>query len=138
MEFIFILTPFIAWLVAGVTKFIINYIRYNRKAFSLIGNGGFPSTHTTVVTSTTMLIGFYKGFNTPIFGLAVTVLYIIIIDALGIRKAVGKHAQVLNKYVVINTKEEILRERQGHNHMEVFGGLVLGIFLAYVIYKMNC
>jgi uncharacterized protein len=130
LEIIYIIMPFIGWVVAGVVKFAVNYIRHGKEALELIGNGGFPSTHTTVVTSTVMLIGFSEGFLTPIFGLALTFLYITIIDATGIRRTVGRHASVINKYV--NTKEEKpLRERQGHNHLEIAGGLFLGSVLAF-------
>jgi uncharacterized protein len=132
MEFIYAIMPLIGWLVAGCTKFAVNFLRHRKKAFQLIGNGGFPSTHTTIVTSTTMLIGFTVGFFTPIFGLAITFLYITIIDATGIRRTVGKQAKVLNKYVIVE-KEKPLRERQGHNYIEVGGGLVLGTLLAFLL-----
>jgi uncharacterized protein len=130
IDILYILTPFIAWFIAGVTKFFVNYIRFKKKAFKLVGNGGFPSTHTTVVASPVMLIGFTEGFFTPIFMLGLTFLYITIIDATGIRRTIGVHAQTLNKH--LNKGEVILRERQGHNRLEIAGGLVLGLLLGYI------
>jgi uncharacterized protein len=94
-------------------------------------DGGFPSTHTTVVTSTIMLIGFTEGFSTPIFGLGVAFLYITIIDATGIRRTVGKHATVINEKLF--DKERVLRERQGHNLVEVLGGIALGSLVGFLI-----
>ncbi|WP_374703351.1 divergent PAP2 family protein [Bacillus sp. V3-13] len=131
----YFLIPFIAWFVAGSTKFMVNYLRFRKNAFQLIGNGGFPSTHTTIVTSITMLIGFTEGFYTPIFGLAITFLYITIIDATGIRRSVGKQATVINKHVILE-KEKHLRESQGHNYIEVLGGIVLGTLIAYLISRL--
>lgn len=128
------LIPLIAWFAAGTIKFMVNFIRFRRQAVNLIGNGGFPSTHTTVVSSVVFLIGFCEGMAAPVFGLGVAVLMITIIDALGIRRAVGKQASAINRYILPgNTTEPLLRERQGHHPGEVLGGLVLGLILAYFL-----
>jgi uncharacterized protein len=130
----YFLAPFIGWLVSGVFKFIINYYRFGADAKNRIGNGGFPSTHTTVMTTPTMMIGLNEGFFSPIFGLAVAITYIIIIDATGLRIHVGKHAARLNKVAESNGESlKKLRESMGHTRLEVFGGLVLGILLGTVL-----
>lgn len=137
MVYKYALTPMIAWFVAGTLKFIVNYIRFNKQAVKLIGNGGFPSTHTTVMSSTIFLIGLAEGFASPIFGLGVAVLMITIIDAMGIRRAVGKQASAINRYLSAATSEQpALRERQGHKPVEVCGGLVLGFILAFVLNQL--
>jgi len=127
----------IAWFAAGTLKFIVNFIRFPSQAVNLIGNGGFPSTHTTVISSTVFLVGFTEGMSAPVFGLGVAVLMITIIDALGIRRAVGKQASAINRHILLgNTAESLLRERQGHDPLEVLGGLVLGFILAYILYQI--
>ncbi|MBC8016716.1 MAG: divergent PAP2 family protein [Sporomusaceae bacterium] len=137
MVYKYALTPIIAWFAAGTLKFIVNYIRFSRQAVGLIGNGGFPSTHTTVISSTVFLIGLTEGMTAPVFGLGVAVLMITIIDALGIRRAVGKQASVINRHILPgNTTEPALRERQGHNPVEVLGGLVLGFIVAYLLHQL--
>jgi uncharacterized protein len=113
--------PFIGWFVAGVLKFIINQIRFGNGK-GLIGNGGFPSNHTTIMTTATTVIGLQEGFNTPFFGLGIAITFIVIIDALGLRRHVGRHAAYLNE---LSTGEK-LRERMGHTPFEVLGGLVVG------------
>lgn len=131
------LIPMVGWFVAGTVKFMVNYIRFRKEAVNLIGNGGFPSTHTTVMSSTVFLIGFSEGFSAPVFGLGVAVLMITIIDALGIRRAVGKQASAINRYILSEKKGElVLRERQGHSPVEVLGGLVLGLLLAYFFHQI--
>ena len=131
------LVPLIAWFAAGTLKFVINFIRFPRQAVNLIGNGGFPSTHTTVMSSTVFLTGFSEGVEAPVFGLGVAVLMITIIDALGIRRAVGKQASAINRYIFPgNTMEPLLRERQGHDPIEILGGLVLGCILAYILSRI--
>lgn len=133
LEFIYIVIPFLAWFIAGSLKFLINYIRFNGNAFEKIGNGGFPSTHTTVVTTTVVFIGLHAGFSTPVFSLAETFLVITIIDALGIRRALGKHAESINRLTDNCAK---LRESQGHTLFEVLGGLGLGILLGYLMTRI--
>lgn len=129
MTFIYAVLPLLAWLASGCLKFAINYMRFGKEARSRIGNGGFPSTHTAVVSSAVMLIGFKEGFNTPLFSLGVAFLMITVIDATGIRRALGEHAKHLN---VVANPEKKLRETQGHNRFEVLGGFVLGTLLAFV------
>jgi len=126
--------PIVAWFAAGTLKFIVNYIRFSRQAVNLIGNGGFPSTHTTVISSTVFLIGLGEGIGSPIFGLGVAVLMITIIDAMGIRRAVGKQASAINRYLSTQDNgQPALRERQGHKPFEVLGGLMLGFILAFLL-----
>ncbi len=129
--------PVLAWFAAGTLKFMVNYVRFKSQAVNLIGNGGFPSTHTTVMSSTVFLIGLSEGVASPIFGLGVAVLMIIIIDAMGIRRAVGKQASAINRYLVVENSQELpLRERQGHKPIEVLGGLILGFVLAFILNQL--
>lgn len=123
---IYILLPFIAWVTAGCTKFAINYFRFGRNAKKLIGYGGFPSTHTTILSSVVFFAGFKEGFATPLFSLGLGSLLILVIDAHGLRRKVGEQAQVLNKL----QEEKVLRERMGHSWLEIGGGLILGAILA--------
>ena len=129
MTYIYAVLPMLAWLCSGCLKFAINYIRFGSEAKRRVGNGGFPSTHTAVVSSAVMLIGFKEGFNTPLFSLGLAVLMITSIDATGIRRALGEHARHLNQ---LAKPEKSLRESQGHNRIEVLGGLVLGTLLGYI------
>ena len=124
---IYILMPFIAWCVAGCVKFAINYIRFGKKAKSLIGYGGFPSTHTTIMSSVVFLAGFKEGFATPLFSLGLGALLILVIDAHGLRRKVGEQARLINEL----QKQKVLRERMGHSWGEIFAGAVLGVILAY-------
>jgi acid phosphatase family membrane protein YuiD len=129
------LAPFIAWLIAGCMKFAVNYIRFGGDARNRIGNGGFPSNHTTIMTTVVMLIGFHEGFSTPSFSLGVAITFIVIIDATGLRRHVGRHASHLNQ--ISKEQNNILninhRESMGHNKIEVFGGLILGIILGFIL-----
>ena len=123
----YIIMPFLACIVAGVVKYSINYIRFGNKANKLIGYGGFPSTHTTIISSVVFLYGFSNGFENGIFSMGLGFLLITVIDAHGLRKKVGEQAKIINS-ITKNTK---LREKMGHTWFEIFGGLCLGIILAF-------
>lgn len=123
------IAPFIAWLVAGSLKFIINHIRFDN-AKERIGNGGFPSNHSTICMTTTMLIGFNEGFLSPVFGLGIALTFIVIIDAMGLRRHVGRQAQRIN---ILHSDAAPLRESMGHSRYEVLGGIVLGTLLGYLL-----
>lgn len=136
---LYAIAPFIGWFVSGVTKFLINYLRFGPEAKRMVGNGGFPSTHTTVMVTTVFLIGLQEGFTHPVFGLGVAVTFIVIIDATGLRRAVGKHAAALNELAKEHPDKPLptpLRESMGHTGWEIAGGLVLGIMLATLLHLL--
>lgn len=134
-EFSYLLTPFLAWLAAGILKFLVNSFRARRLAFDLIGYGGFPSNHSAIISSMVALIAFKQGINTPEFGVAVTLAFIVILDASSLRKQVGKHAEAINKLNLLSTRDSLnLRERMGHTRLEIFAGIVTGSLVAYLVY----
>lgn len=131
---IYILLPFVAWVIAGCCKFVVNFFRHGSKAKALIGYGGFPSTHTTVLSSVLFLEGFSEGFCTAYFSFGVGVLLLMIIDAHGLRRKVGEQAAAINKLQEKLYGEEFkpLRERMGHQWHEIGGGLLLGLALGWL------
>ena len=72
-----------------------------------------------------------EGIHTPAFGVALTLAFIVMLDANGLRKKMGQHAISINK---INKYETpILRERIGHSQLEIMFGALLGLLVASVI-----
>lgn len=133
MNYYFI-APIISWFVSGTIKYIINYFRYGEKAKEHIGTGGFPSTHTTVITAPAVLIGLKEGFTSPIFGLSVAVVIIVIMNATGLRREVAAHAKMLNKIIDkerSNNEDFLIKQREkiGHSWVEIIGGVILGIII---------
>jgi acid phosphatase family membrane protein YuiD len=134
-EYAYFLTPFFAWLVAGCLKFLINCIRAKRLAFDLIGYGGFPSNHSAIVSSMAALIAFRDGINTPAFGVAIALAFIVILDASSLRRQVGKHAAEINQlnHVSGRASAALLRERMGHTRLEIFSGILVGVAVGFVV-----
>lgn len=137
MDFSYLLTPFITWLLVGPIKFVITSVRQRRLAFDLVGNGGFPSNHSAVVTAMATLIALREGIGHPAFGVAVTLCFIVMIDANSLRQHVGRQAAAINRLdragLDADPQRKRLRERMGHTLVEISGGIVTGILVAVAI-----
>ena len=133
MDFSYALTPFMAWLVAGLLKFAINSLKAKQLAFGLIGYGGLPSNHSTIVSSMAALIAFKEGIGHPAFGVAVTLAFIVMLDANSLRRQVGKHAVAINRLASSAEGHETLRERMGHTRIEIAAGILVGIGVAAAV-----
>jgi acid phosphatase family membrane protein YuiD len=136
MEIIYLVTPVLTWMVVGPIKFLISSVRYRRWAFDLVGNGGFPSNHSAVVSSMATLIALREGMGHPAFGVAVTLAFIVMIDANSLRQHVGRHAVTLNRLNEGKQDYVILRERMGHTRFEIAGGILTGIGMGFLIYTV--
>jgi acid phosphatase family membrane protein YuiD len=135
MDLTYIITPFFAWLVAGCAKFAINTIRAKRFAFDLIGYGGLPSNHSSIVASAAAIIVFKDGYQEPALVVAMALAFIVILDANSLRQQIGKHAIAINKINDKNDKNTQLklRERVGHTRIEILAGIFTGVISAWIV-----
>ena len=132
MDLIYVLTPFIAWLVAGTLKFIVNSVRAGKLAFGMIGYGGLPSNHSAIVSSMATVIALREGVGHPAFGVALTLAFIVVLDASSLRRQIGKQAQMINRLAdLADSKSKLLRERIGHTPIEVLAGIATGCLVGY-------
>ncbi len=136
MDISYIVTPFFAWFVAGCSKFLINTIKARRLAFDLIGYGGMPSNHSSIVSSAAAIIAFKEGLQEPALVVAIALAFIVMLDANSLRQQVGKHARAINELNSHNSKLK-LRERMGHSRIEILAGIVTGIVSAWIIYALH-
>lgn len=126
----YIVTPFVAWFIAGVIKFLINCLREKKLAFDLIGYGGMPSNHSAIVSSMACMVGIREGIDSAPFGVALTLVFIVTMDANSLRRAIGQHAAAINR---LANDESILRERMGHSKLEIIAGIFIGGISAILI-----
>ena len=124
--------PFVAWLLAGSTKFVINSLKAGQLAFGQIGYGGLPSNHSAIVSSATALVAIREGLNHPVFGVALALAFVVMMDANSLRRQVGRHAESINR-LSDGGQEEHLRERMGHTRLEISAGIVVGVFSAWLV-----
>lgn len=125
-----------AWALAQIIKIPLDYLRTRRWNWSLLlTTGGMPSSHSALMTATTLGIGLYHGLDSPVFALGVVLTMIVTYDAAGVRQQAGIHAQRINLIVGELLKghpinEVDLREVLGHTPLEVIGGILLGLAVA--------
>lgn len=134
MDISYLVTPFAAWLTAGCSKFAINSLRSRRLTFDLIGYGGMPSNHSAIVGSMAVLIALREGVDTPAFGVALTLAYIVLLDANSLRRQVGLQAERLN---LLSIGARPLRERVGHSRLEIAAGLLVGGAVACLVDSLS-
>jgi acid phosphatase family membrane protein YuiD len=137
MDLTYLVTPVLTWLVVGPIKFLINSVRQRRWAFNLVGNGGFPSNHSAVVSSMATLIALREGMDHPAFGVAVTLAFVVMIDANSLRQHVGRQAAAINRLAGAGQAQRPLRERMGHTLVEIAGGVCTGIAMGFAINALS-
>lgn len=129
-----------AWLLAQTMKVLLGVLREKRFDFRwFIGTGGMPSSHTAGASALSTAVGMAQGFDSTYFALAAAFAIVVIFDAQGVRRASGRQAKVLNQmmadiYFRGKIHESHLRELIGHTPVEVFVGILFGIFLAILMY----
>ncbi len=129
-----------AWALAQFLKVPIEYILYRRLNWGLwFSSGGMPSSHSALVTSTTLAIGMIEGFNSPLFALAFAITMVVVYDAAGVRREAGRHAEKIN--ILLNEffsgqpiSDKQLKEVIGHTPAQVLVGVVLGIGTALLFF----
>lgn len=140
-----------AWFCAQVCKVLIAFMFRGKIVWErFIGAGGMPSSHTALVCALALSMARSVGVSSPEFALSVVFACIVMYDAMGVRRAAGEHAKVLNKLVFgfqiqaeesENTQddqisedlgEKALKEYLGHTPLEVLGGMLLGILVAMI------
>ena len=135
---------FWGWFTAQAIKFVWQLVRHGKfRPERLVGSGGFPSSHTSFVIATTTAI-YLKNGASDLFILSLVFSIVVMYDASGVRRQAGRQAQILNQIVeyfskrnipvILKGREIALKELLGHTPVEVFGGLVLGILIAYIQY----
>lgn len=134
-----LIAALLGWFIAQTLKLPIHYFRYKRWSWALwFSAGGMPSSHSSLITATTLACGLYEGFDSPVFALAFAVSMVILYDAAGVRRQAGIHAQRINALIEEffsghPIPQERLKEVLGHTPREVLAGMGLGIAIAVVL-----
>ena len=136
-----ILSAISANFLAQVYKFVVHYLVHKQFNFKrLFQTGGMPSSHSSFMMAMTTSVGLLSGFNSVAFAIALTVTLVVMYDAAGLRRAVGRQASVLNQIVAEIFSEhphlssQKFKELLGHTRVEVFMGALLGSAVAVWIH----
>lgn len=140
-----------SWFIAQLVKTLIVF--FQEKKFRLermVGSGGMPSCHSAFVCALTIQTGRFCGVDSPFFALAFVFASVVMYDAIGVRRAAGEHAKILNKMVFsfkdlqklltapsdsieAITAQEQLKELLGHTPLQVLCGALLGILIGALL-----
>lgn len=141
-----ILIPIVVALVTQIIKLIIDGIPNNLNWQHIINDyGGMPSAHTSFVTSLATVVGLSQGFNSATFAISFVFMLIVMRDAIGFRREIGRNAVTTNMLAKIiyqdspiETKKKIdfLNEKVGHSFPEIIVGFIVGICLSLLLYVM--
>ena len=139
-----LISAFIGVVLAQVLKPVLYYLVHHQWRGELLqASGGFPSSHTALVTALAMAIGIRDGFASSTFAMAAVFAGIVIYDAANVRYYSGQNIQITTQLVrdvqellhthfqdpIYQTK---MKEVLGHKWVECFGGAVLGILIALI------
>ncbi len=130
-----------AWFLAQVLKTLTSYWKHREfRAERLVGAGGMPSSHTSLVVGLASAVALHDGVSSPLFAVSAVLAGIVMYDAAGVRRAAGKQAKVINKLVremrVEHTiKDTRLKELLGHTPLEVMAGALLGFLVAFLFHR---
>lgn len=143
-----LLSCIFSWLSAQFVKTLISL--FSGKVHSvteliellLWRTGGMPSSHSAFVSTLCTTIAFRSGINSDVFLLSLGFFFVTIRDAVGVRRANGLQAKVINKIGKTLAEKKLMdftpvKEVNGHTPAEVAIGCLLGIFigLAFAVLK---
>lgn len=141
-----ILIPLIVAFITQILKLTIDGIPNNLNWQHLINDyGGMPSSHTSFVSALATVIGLSQGFESAAFAISFVLMLIVMRDAVGFRREIGRNAVFTNMLATIiykdspaQTKNKIdfLNEKVGHSLPQVAVGFIVGICLSLILYVM--
>lgn len=128
----YIIIPAIVWGGIQLFKGFYNFFetgKWDWKRF--LGLGGMPSSHSAVVMCLTILVAKNEGIETSNFATTLFFAIVVMTDAIGVRRTVGKQSKVLNEILKDNSKSgfEKLQEMTGHTPFQVLIGALIGIIV---------
>lgn len=135
-----LLSCIFSWLSAQLIKTLIKLfsgkVHSLGELFELLfwRTGSMPSSHSALVSCLCTTIGFRSGINSDVFILSLGFFLVTIRDAVGVRRANGIQAKMLNEIGKKLAEKGLMdykpiKEVQGHTPIEVFIGCLLGFFI---------
>ena len=138
----------LVWVIIQFFKIVIDSIVEKRVCIDHIFiSWGFPSFHTWVASSVTVLALLADGIRSTSFAIALTFSMLFAYDAMNVRYQTGKHAEYLNairkdlqeNFLMTQPqqKKSKLKERLWHTPIEVLWGFIFWVVLTFVFYYIR-
>ena len=131
---------FFSYFTANVIKILIRLTTSDKFDLKLFfKTGGMPSAHSATVSAMATAVYILEGMSN-LFAVALMFCIVVVADAIGIRRAAGRQAVLLNKIIDEfqssgQFKAERLYELIGHTPTEVFVGVLLGILITQAVFR---
>lgn len=127
-----LLATFSSWFLAQVIlKVLITSLREHRfSGKAAFQQGGWPSSHTALVSSLSLSVGLTQGFSSVMFVVTSVFSILVIYEALVTRNVIGSINRLINK----KFKDALLSESVGHSLFEVFCGLLIGGLVVFLVF----
>lgn len=134
--------------IAQFMKPLFHYHATKEWTLSTISaSGGFPSSHSALVSALSIAIGLQESFTSTIFAVTAAFSVVIIYDAANVRYYSGVNIRIVKQLIKdlkdqtsIDLSNPVYKEKTkdvlGHRWVEVFGGIVLGIIVAFIMYSL--
>lgn len=131
-----LLAPLTGWFVAQGIKFFITLRKDGFQFYDLYVSGGFPSSHTALITSITALLGLRNGLDDPLFAVMLVLSGLVMYDSVGVRRSSGEQAVAIRELADKTGKKLVTRLHgaKGHSPIEVIGGIAVGISVGFAYY----
>ena len=106
----------------------------------LTETGGMPSSHSATVSALCTSTAINFGVESAYFAIALVFGLIVIYDATGIRRAAGRHAEILNELLgefshlfEEEKRPKALKTLLGHTYPQVIVGSGFGIAMGFIV-----
>lgn len=132
--------PFIIAIAAGViaqavkvVSFLIVEKRVNYRRF--VQADGAPNLHSTTFSALTIAIGRTAGFDSVVFGLALCMTSIILVDTMNVKNAASRQAEAV-ELLMSRLRGRAVKTIRGNSYtpIDVFSGVVLGGIFCMIVY----
>jgi acid phosphatase family membrane protein YuiD len=136
-----------SWFSAQFIKTLVALLRLKKQSLKdtletlLWRSGGMPSSHSALASSLALSIGFAEGFGSNLFIITMFLAFVIMRDALGVRRSSGMQGRLLNHLGrSISEKLKIdfhpVKEVHGHTPLEVVIGAFLGMLISAAFFYL--
>ncbi|HUT21941.1 MAG TPA: divergent PAP2 family protein [Candidatus Bipolaricaulota bacterium] len=132
-----VLLPIVCGLICQLLKLIFSAFTGKFSWGELNSYGGMPSSHSAFVSSLAVVAGYYEGWTSVAFSIALVFAILTIRDAIGFRRILGKHAQIINQMVhqmpdSNKSDYQQLSTRLGHKPGEALAGALIGVAVTLI------
>lgn len=141
-----IASAILANVLAQLLKPFFHYLKTKEVDAGLsLESGGFPSSHTALVTGLTLALGYQFSFSSTYFYIAFVFSLTVIYDAGNVRYYAGQNIrmtkQLISDFEVMTQKklenplyQQKIKDVLGHKWVEILGGILVGFITASCLF----